>query len=87
MTKSLELGILFSTLVREVVLIKLVIPGISLLTPLMLALREALVAKLLISGILFAIFFILLLVYFNLIYLNHQQQALIYQNLVYLLYF
>ena len=47
-TKSLTLGILFSTVVRALVAAKLVILGISPLTTFLLALREALVAKLVI---------------------------------------
>ena len=52
-TKSLKLGILFSTVVKAAVVAKLVIPGISPLTSFVLALREALVAKLIILGISF----------------------------------
>ena len=61
MTKLLTLGILFSTAVREAVVVKLVILDILFLISFILALREALVAKLLISGILFPIFLILAL--------------------------
>ena len=50
MTKLLTLGILFSTAVRAVVVAGLVILGILALTSLTLALREPLVAKLVISG-------------------------------------
>ena len=60
-TKLLTLGILFSTAVRALVAAKLVILGISPLTSFILALREALVARLLISGILSSIFVILVL--------------------------
>ena len=52
MTELLTLGILFSTEVRAVIVAKLVILGISPLTPFILALREALVAKSVISCIL-----------------------------------
>ena len=52
-SKSLKLGILFSTVVKAAVVAKLVIPGISPLTSFVLALREALVAKLIILGISF----------------------------------
>ena len=61
-----------------------------------LALRVVLVAKLVISGILSSIFFILTLytssltisfLLHYLVYLNQQEQVLIYQHLVYLLYF
>ena len=48
-TKLLILGILFSTVVRAVLVAKLVILGISLLTSFILALRLELVAKLVIS--------------------------------------
>ena len=48
-TKLLILGILFSTVVRAVLVTKLVILGISLLTSFILALRLELVAKLVIS--------------------------------------
>ena len=60
-TKLLTLGILFSTAVRALVAAKLVILGISPLTSFILALREALVARLLIWGILSSIFVILVL--------------------------
>ena len=59
MTKLLALGILFSTVVRAVVVAKLVIPSILPLTSFILVLREALVDKLIISGILSSIFLIL----------------------------
>ena len=119
LTKLLTLGILFPTAVRAVVVAKLVILGISPLTPFTLALRETLVpkfvilgilpltsfilelrevlvAKLVISGILSSIFLILALYtsFFttsiftaSLVYLNQQEQVLIYQYLIYLLYF
>ena len=62
MTKLLTLGILLTTVVRAAVETKLVILGISsFLTLFILGLREALVAKLVISGILSSIFFILAL--------------------------
>ena len=61
MTRSLILGILFSTVVRAAIVVKLVIADISDLTSFILALREALVAKLVISGILSSIFLILAL--------------------------
>ena len=57
MTKLLTLGILFSTAVRELVVAKLVMLGISSLTSFILALRVVLVAKLVIS-VLSSIFFI-----------------------------
>ena len=50
LTKLLTLGILFSTAVRAVVVAKLVILGISLLNSFILALKEALIAKLIISA-------------------------------------
>ena len=58
LTKLLTLGILFSTGVKAAIVTKLVILGISPLTTCILALREALVAKLVISGILSSIFFL-----------------------------
>ena len=48
MTRSLTLGILFSKVVRAVVVAKLVILGISFLISFVLALRVVLVAKLVI---------------------------------------
>ena len=44
LTKLLTLGILFSTVVRAIVVAKLVVLGISPLTSFILALREVLVA-------------------------------------------
>ena len=60
-TKLLTLGILFSTLVRTVVVPKLLILVIWHLTPFILALRLALVANLVVPGILSSIFFNLVL--------------------------
>ena len=69
--------------------------GILLLTSFILALRVVLVAKLVISSILSSIFLILALYtsflttsFFlhHLVYLNKQEQVLIYQHLVYLLF-
>ena len=57
----LTLGILFSTLVRAVVVAKLVILGIWFLVSFILVSRVGLVAKLVISGILFSTFFMLAL--------------------------
>ena len=57
MTKSLKLGISFSTALAAVLVAKLVILGISPLTSSILALRVVLVGKLVISGILSSIFF------------------------------
>ena len=54
-----NLGILFSTVVRAVVVAKLVILGISTLTSFILALKVVSVAKLVILGILYSISFIL----------------------------
>ena len=51
MTKFLTLGILLSTVVREVLVAKLVLVDISPLTSIILALMEGLVAKLVILGI------------------------------------
>ena len=53
LTKLLTLGILFSTVVRAVVVAKLVIFGILFLTSFILTLRAAVVAKLVILGISF----------------------------------
>ena len=61
LTKLVTLGILFSTALREALLAKLVILGISPLTSFILAFREALVAKLVTPVILSSIFFILAL--------------------------
>ena len=97
LTKLLTLGILFSAAVRAVVLAKLVILGILPLTSFILALRALLVARLVISGILyfiFNIFFILALyksflttsfLLHHLVYLNQQEQVLIYQHIIYLI--
>ena len=83
--RSLTLGILFSTVIRATVLTKLVILGISFLNSFILAFREVLVAKLLISSILSSIFLIWALyksslttfVFLDhLVYLNHQEQIL-----------
>ena len=54
LTKLLTLGILFSTALR-VVLARLVVLGISPLTSFILALREVLIAKLVMSGLLSSI--------------------------------
>ena len=61
MTKLLIKGILFSTAVNAKVVAKPVILGISFLTSFIFVLRIVLLAKLLISGILSSIFFILVL--------------------------
>ena len=61
MTKLLVSGILVSTAVNAEVVAKPVILGISFLTSFIFVLRLLLVAKLLISGILSSIFFILAL--------------------------
>ena len=61
LTKLLTLGILFSTAVTAVLLFKLVILGISPLTSIFIAFKEALVAKFVISGILSSIFLILVI--------------------------
>ena len=84
--------------IRPGVEAKLVILGISPLTSFILALRVVLVAKLVIPGILSSIFLILALytsflrTSFStstncLVYLNQQEQVLIYQHLIYLSYF
>ena len=52
LTKLITLGILFSTTARAVVLAKLMILAVFSLTSFILALRAAVVAKLIILGIL-----------------------------------
>ena len=91
MTKLISLGTLFSPSVRAVVVAKLLILDVSPLTSFILALRVVLVAKLIITGVLSSKFFIVAL-YTSflttlLFYLNQQEQVLIYQYLIYLLYF
>ena len=85
LTKLLTLRILFLTAVRALVVAKLVILGIFTFNLIYLALRVVLVAKLVISGILSSIFFILAL--YTSLFLNQQEQVLIHQHLIYLLYF
>ena len=89
-------GILFSTVVKEVVVASFVIVGILLLTSFILALRVVLVAMLVISGILSSIFFILALYTFlltisffttSLCLFKSTGIAVIYQHLIFLLYF
>ena len=99
LTKLWTLGISFSTAVRAVVVVvaKLAILGISPLTSFILALKEALVANFVISGTFSTLFLILALhtsllttpffLLHNLLYLNQQEQVLIYQHVIYLLYF
>ena len=96
MSRSLTLVILCSTEVRAVVVAKLAILGISFLTSFILALRVVLVAKLVISDILSPIFLILVLctsflttlLFTTLLsLLKSTGTVLIYQLLVYLLYF
>ena len=89
--KLVILGILFLTscilALRAVVVATSVVLGISFLTSFVLALIFVLVAKLVISGILSSIFLILTsFLLHHLIYLNQQDQVLIFQHL-YLLYF
>ena len=60
-TKSVTSGILFSTAGRAVLVAELVILSVSPLTSFIPALKEALVAKLVISGILSSISLILVL--------------------------
>ena len=59
LTELLTLSISFSTIVRAALVAKLVVLGIWLLTWFILALREALVPTLVISGILSSMFLIL----------------------------
>ena len=81
MTRSLTLGILFSTLVTAVVVVKFLL-GISFLTSFILALEVVLVAKLVISDVLSSIFLTLALyasfltasfLLHQLVYLNQQE--------------
>ena len=82
-TKLLTLGILYSTAVKAVVVAKLVILGISPLTSFILALIEALVATLVISGVLSShyihLFYRHQFLLHHLVYLNRQEELLIYQ--------
>ena len=64
MTKLLTLVILFSTVVRPVVVAGLIILAILFLTSFVLALRVVLVAKLIISRTLSSIFFILAYIFY-----------------------
>ena len=86
----------FSTAVREVFVAKLVILGISPLTSFILKLREALVPKLVTSDILSSILLILALYisflmasFFTklLSLLKSTEQVIIFQHLIYVLYF
>ena len=93
-TKLLTLDVLFSTEVRAIVAAKLVMLGTSFLTSFILAWTVVLVAKFVIPGILSSIFLILSLYtsflttfFHHLVYLNQQEQLLIYQHLIYILYF
>ena len=93
-TKLLTLDVLFSTEVRAIVVAKLVMLGTSFLTSFILAWTVVLVAKFVIPGILSSIFLILSLYtsflttfFHHLVYLNQQEQLLIYQHLIYMLYF
>ena len=94
LTKLLTLDIFLSTVVRAVLVTKLVILSILFLTPFVLALRAVVVANLVIPGILSSVFLILSISFLmtsfllhHLVYLNQQEQVLIYQHVIYLLYF
>ena len=91
LSKLLTLGILFSTAVRAVVVTKSVILGILFSTSFILALRVVLVATLVISGIFYLsiiyIFFNKTIFTASLNLLKQQELVLIYQHLIYLLYF
>ena len=63
MTKLIILGILFSTAVRAILVVKLVMLDIFPLTLFILALRVVLATKLVISSILSSIFFYLSIIY------------------------
>ena len=58
LTKLLTLGFLLSITLRETLVAKLVILGISTLTSFILALRVVLVAKFVMLGILHSIFYV-----------------------------
>ena len=73
-------GILFPTAARAVVVAML--RGISSLSSSNLAIREALVAKLVISAMYLQSFLLN-----HLVYMSQQEQLIIYQHLIYLLYF
>ena len=90
----------FILVLRIVLVAKLVISCISPLTSFISALRVVLVPKLVISGILSSIFLMLVLytsflytsffyehqfLQHHLVYVNQQEQVLIYQHLIYLL--
>ena len=86
----------FILALREAFVAKLVKLGILFLNSFNLALRVVLGAKLVISGILSSIFLILALYRFfltklfllhHLVYLNQEEQILIYQHLLHVLYF
>ena len=91
LSKLLTLGILFSTVVRAVVVTKSVILGILFSNSFILALRVVLVATLVISGIFYLsiiyIFFNKTIFTASLNLLKQQELVLIYQHLIYLLYF
>ena len=96
MTKLLTLGILFSTAIGAVVVAKLVILGISFLTSFIKTLMVVLVANLVRSDN-FSSIFLTLVLYTSFLtkssftkslsWLKSAEQVLIYQYLIYLLYF
>ena len=86
LTRLLTFGILFSTVVRAAVAPRLVILAISPLTSFILALRQALAATLVISGILYSIFLILAL-YTSFLTTSFFTTSLSLQEQVNLLYF
>ena len=86
LTRLITFGILFSTVVRAAVAPRLVILAISPLTSFILALRQALAATLVISGILYSIFLILAL-YTSFLTTSFFTTSLSLQKQVNLLYF
>ena len=87
----LTFGILFSTAVNAKVVAKPLILGIPVLTSIIFVLRIVLVAKIVMSGILSSIFFIValysvfltaLFLLHYLVYLNQYEQVLIYDYLI-----
>ena len=91
LAKLIILGMLLLTSImlalRAAVVAKLVILGILFLNPFILVLRVLLVTKLVISYHYIHLFEQHHYLLHHLVYLNQQEQVLIYQHLIYLLYF
>ena len=96
MAKLLILGILFLIAIRAAAVAKLIILDISPLISFILALREELVTKIVILGILSSMLLILALYTscltttfsaISLSLIKKQKQVVMYQHLIYLLYF